>query len=160
MHSRPSSLQPPQSLTERLSGVVIAPWSTFEALIRNPRWADVLGLIFAAGAVAGGILAATSVGQLAFLDEAFDEGIAHPDHVAGITRFDLVILGRTVSDAHKLEAAKALRARQPNTPLLEICNLSPCVPNADHVLRSPNPEDLAEMVRMIFADKRAASEPS
>ena len=82
------------------------------------------------------------------------------DHVAGITRFDLVILGRTVTDAHKREAAKALRNRQPNTPLLEICNLSPCVPNADHVLRSPNPEDLAEIVRMIFADKRAASELS
>jgi DNA-binding NtrC family response regulator len=81
------------------------------------------------------------------------------DYVAGITTFDLVILGRTVTDPHKREAAKAIRSRQPNTPLLEICNLSPCVPNADYVLRSPNPEDLAEMVRMRLIEKRAASEP-
>jgi DNA-binding NtrC family response regulator len=80
------------------------------------------------------------------------------EHVTGITTFDLAILGRTVTDPHKCDAAKAIRTRQPNTPLLEICNVSPCVPNADYVLRSPNPEDLAEMVRTILLEKRAASE--
>ena len=82
------------------------------------------------------------------------------DHVTGITTFDLAILGRTVTDPHKQEAAKAIRSRQPNTPVLEICNVSPVVPNADYVLRSPNPEDLAEMVRMILIEKRVASDLS
>jgi DNA-binding response OmpR family regulator len=83
------------------------------------------------------------------------------DHAIKITTFDLVILGRTVSDPHKREAARASRTIQPNTPLLEICNVSPCVLNADYVLRSPNPEDLAEMVKAIVGEKRrSAAEPS
>lgn len=82
------------------------------------------------------------------------------DHVAGITKFDLAILGRTVSDPHKREAAKALRTRQPETPILEICNFSPCLQNAEYVLRSSNPEDLAAMVRSILVEKKSATELS
>lgn len=80
------------------------------------------------------------------------------EHVSGITKFDLAILGRTVSDPHKQEAAKALRTRQPETPILEICNLSPCVQKAEHVLRSPNPEDLAAMVSSILGEQKSAVE--
>lgn len=82
------------------------------------------------------------------------------DHVSGITKFDLAILGRTVSDPHKREAAKALRTRQPETPILEICNLAPAILNAEYVLLSPNPEDLAAMVRSILVEKRSATELS
>jgi DNA-binding NtrC family response regulator len=79
------------------------------------------------------------------------------DYAAGITKFDLAILGRTVTDAHKQEAATALRNRHPDTPILEICNVSPCIVNPDFVLRSPNPEDLAEMVRVILIDKKSTT---
>ncbi|HWK30804.1 MAG TPA: hypothetical protein VNR20_01850 [Terriglobales bacterium] len=82
------------------------------------------------------------------------------EHVSGITTFDLTILGRTVSDPHKRDAAKALRTRQPETPILEICNVSPAVLNADWVLRSPNPEDLAAVVKAVLAEKKSAAEPS
>lgn len=78
------------------------------------------------------------------------------EHVSGITKFNLAILGRTVSDPHKRDAAKALRTRQPETSILEICNVSPCIQNAEHVLRSPNPEDLASMVKAILSEKSAA----
>jgi DNA-binding NtrC family response regulator len=80
------------------------------------------------------------------------------DHVSGITKFDLAVLGRTVSDPHKREAAKALRTRQPETPILEICNFSPCILHAEFVLRSPSPEDLATMVKSILAEKKSATE--
>jgi CheY-like chemotaxis protein len=81
------------------------------------------------------------------------------DHAVKIATFDLAILGRTVSDPHKREAAALLRTKQPNTPILEICNFSPCILNADYVLRSPNPEDLAEMVRVILTggERRTAA---
>jgi DNA-binding NtrC family response regulator len=81
------------------------------------------------------------------------------EHVIKITTFDLAILGRTVTDPHKRLAATAIRTRQPNTPILEICNVSPCILNADYVLRSPNPEDLAEMVKaiLISGEKRLAA---
>lgn len=82
------------------------------------------------------------------------------EHVSGITKFDLAILGRTVSDAHKQDAAKAVRTRQPETPILEICNVSPVILNAEWVLRSPNPEDLAAMVKAILSEKKSAAEPA
>ena len=80
------------------------------------------------------------------------------DHVSGITSFDLAILGRTVSDPHKRDAAKSLRTRQPETPVLEICNVSPCILNAEYVLRSPSPEDLAAMVKTILSEKKSTAE--
>ena len=75
------------------------------------------------------------------------------EYVAARSLFDLMILGRSVSDADKIAAAKSLKSRAPNVPILEICNQSPCVDNPDYVLRSNNPEDLTEMVESILYGK-------
>jgi DNA-binding NtrC family response regulator len=64
--------------------------------------------------------------------------------------FDLAILGRTVSVPHKQAAAKTFKARLPNVPILEICDISPCVDRPDYVLRSANPEELTSIVSAIF----------
>jgi len=72
------------------------------------------------------------------------------EYVSNKAVFDLAILGRTVSDPHKHQAASILRVKQKDVPILEICNVSPCIANPDYVLHSPNPEDLAELVRVIL----------
>jgi DNA-binding NtrC family response regulator len=78
------------------------------------------------------------------------------DYVLAKSLFDLAIIGRTVTDPHKLLAATSIRTKFPNLPILEICNISPCISNPDYVLRSPNPEDLAEMVQSILLRKTAS----
>lgn len=72
------------------------------------------------------------------------------EYVLSRSAFDLAILGRTVSEPHKKLATAALRLKQPELAILEICDVSPCIPNPDHVLRSPDPEELAEMVKAIL----------
>ncbi len=63
---------------------------------------------------------------------------------------DLAIIGRTFNTTTKRAIAEVIRRRFSHTPILEMCNVSPEIAGADHVLRSPNPEDLAEMVKAIL----------
>lgn len=78
------------------------------------------------------------------------------EYVVSRTIFDLAILGRTVAEPHKIQAAAAIRLKQPNLPILEICTVSPSISNPDHVLRSPDPEDLAAMVKATLLSKQSA----
>ena len=80
------------------------------------------------------------------------------EYVVARSKFDLVILGRAVTDAHKKAAAEGVRTRHPYLPILEICNVSPCITNPDYILRSPNPEDLAEMVKAILRPSATSAE--
>jgi DNA-binding NtrC family response regulator len=75
------------------------------------------------------------------------------EYVTARSMFDLMILGRSVSDADKIAAAKAFKSRVPEVPILEICNVSPCVDNPDYILRSSSPEDLTKMVYSILRGK-------
>jgi DNA-binding response OmpR family regulator len=72
------------------------------------------------------------------------------EYVASRSLFDLAILGRSVGDAVKRQAAQIIRLKLPATPILEICNQSHCVDDPDYVLHGFNPEDLADIVRTIF----------
>jgi DNA-binding response OmpR family regulator len=79
------------------------------------------------------------------------------EYVTGKTGFDLVVVGRSVSEESKRAIADTVRRNLPNTPILEACNVSPVISGADHVLRSSNPEDLAEMVKAILHFPKAQS---
>lgn len=72
------------------------------------------------------------------------------EYVTSRSAFDLAIIGRSLSEESKRLMADAIRRNVPGTPILEMCNVSPVITGADHVLRSTNPEDLAEMVKMIL----------
>lgn len=67
--------------------------------------------------------------------------------------FDLVIVGRSVGEEAKRKVADAVRRNMPKTPILEICDVSPVITGADHVLHSHDPEDLAEMVKAILQSR-------
>jgi DNA-binding NtrC family response regulator len=77
------------------------------------------------------------------------------EYVTARSVFDLMILGRSVTAGDKIAAAKAFKSRAPEVPILEICNMSPCVDQPDYILRSSNPEDLSEMVDSILRGKSA-----
>jgi len=72
------------------------------------------------------------------------------EFVASRSLFDLAILGRTVRDPIKKQAAGIIRLKLPKTPILEICDLSHCVDDPDYVLHGHDPEDLAQLVKNIF----------
>lgn len=71
------------------------------------------------------------------------------EYACSRTPFNLAILGRTVREPVKLEAAAIIRSKAPKTPILEICNQSPSISSPDYVLYSPEPDELAEKVRAI-----------
>jgi DNA-binding response OmpR family regulator len=71
------------------------------------------------------------------------------EYVINKSRFDLVILGREVNENLKRSVTSAIRVRLPQTPILELCNVSPVISGADHVLYNPSPADLAEAVKSI-----------
>lgn len=58
-----------RSLPFRIAGVIRSPRTTFEAVVREPRWAGVLTVAFVAAAVSMAAVLETEVGQLALLDQ-------------------------------------------------------------------------------------------
>ncbi|HUQ49609.1 MAG TPA: hypothetical protein VM056_02755 [Terriglobales bacterium] len=68
--------------------------------------------------------------------------------------FDLVVVGRSVPDKAKRQIAETVRNNMSKTPILEVCTLAPVLPDADHVLHSHDPEDLASMVKAILGDRQ------
>jgi DNA-binding response OmpR family regulator len=79
------------------------------------------------------------------------------EYVASRSVFDLAILGRSVSAPNKILAAQMLRTKAPNTPILELCDISPTVPKPDHVLHTSSPEELAALMREIFPESARSS---
>ncbi len=78
------------------------------------------------------------------------------EYVASRSVFDLAILGRSVSPTNKTLAAQTLRTKAPNTPILELCDLSPVVPKPDYVLHNSSPEELAAIMREIIPEPTRA----
>jgi DNA-binding response OmpR family regulator len=76
------------------------------------------------------------------------------EYVASRTIFDLIILGRTVRADNKRLAAQTIKLKLPDSPILEICDLKPCVDNPDYVLHTSSPEELVEMVRSLLGGQR------
>lgn len=70
-------------------------------------------------------------------------------HVCRRTKFDLIVVGHAFEEEEKLAIEEVLRKDAPGTPILEICRVSPVLRNAQHVLRSPEPEDLIAEIKTI-----------
>jgi hypothetical protein len=64
--------------------------------------------------------------------------------------FDLVILCISIDGAEKREMASMARKMCDGAPILELCRISPEVPEAEHHLYSPEPEDLDQTVGRIL----------
>src|SRR5579872_5429038 len=64
--------------------------------------------------------------------------------------FDLVILCVSIDGAEKREMANLARRFCERAQILELCRISPEVPQADHHLYSPEPEDLDDAVARIL----------
>jgi DNA-binding NtrC family response regulator len=80
--------------------------------------------------------------------------VREAEYVLSRSRFDLVILGRSVKEVNKRAIADLVRLKAPQTPILEMCNVSPDVPGADHVMRSHDPNELAEYAVEILNVKK------
>jgi hypothetical protein len=57
------------NLASRILGVIRRPRTTFQTLVGNPRWADVLLVTTAAAALAGALVMRTDIGQQALVDQ-------------------------------------------------------------------------------------------
>jgi len=64
--------------------------------------------------------------------------------------FDLVILGISVDGDAKREMASAARKLCDQAQILELCRISAEVPDAEHHLFSPEPEDIDQTVGEIL----------
>ena len=64
--------------------------------------------------------------------------------------FDLVILGVSVDSDAKREMASAARKLCDQAQILELCRISAEVPDAEHHLFSPEPEDIDRTVGKIL----------
>ena len=64
--------------------------------------------------------------------------------------FDLVILGVSVDGDAKREMASAVRRLCDQAQILELCRISAEVPDAEHHLFSPEPEDIDRTVGKIL----------
>jgi hypothetical protein len=68
--------------------------------------------------------------------------------------FDLVILCVSIDGAEKREMAGMARKMCEGAQILELCRISPEVPEAEHHLYSPEPEDLDHAVSSILRGER------
>lgn len=57
------------SLPQRLLGMIVSPFPTFEAVVARPKWLGVLAFTTLLGALAWFTFLSTSVGQQAFIDQ-------------------------------------------------------------------------------------------
>jgi hypothetical protein len=64
--------------------------------------------------------------------------------------FDLVILCVSIDGAEKREMAGMARKMCDGAQILELCRISPEVPEGEHHLYSPEPEDLDQTVGRIL----------
>jgi DNA-binding NtrC family response regulator len=76
------------------------------------------------------------------------------EYVASRSVFDLVIIGRAIPAANKIQAANIVRMKIPSVLVLELCDIEKCVDNPDYFLVSPTPEELEQTVVDIFRTKR------
>lgn len=74
-------------------------------------------------------------------------------HVCRRAKFDLIVVGHAFEDDQKVAIGEVLRKDAPGTPILEICRVSPVLPNAQFVLRSPEPSDLVAEVKNILRNQ-------
>ena len=64
--------------------------------------------------------------------------------------FDLVILGVAVDAKAKREIASSIRKSCEHAQILELCRISPEIPDAEHHLIGAEPEDVDQTVRRIL----------
>ena len=64
-------------------------------------------------------------------------------------RFQLAVIGHTLMPKIKRAIAAVIRDKTPRTPILELCLVSPEVPDADYVLIGQDPAKLVQMVNKI-----------
>jgi DNA-binding response OmpR family regulator len=74
-------------------------------------------------------------------------------HVCRRSKFDLIVVGHGFEEKAKLAIAEVLRKDAPGTAILEICRVSPVLTHAQHVLRSPEPEDLISEIKTILQNQ-------
>ncbi|HUQ49606.1 MAG TPA: response regulator [Terriglobales bacterium] len=71
-------------------------------------------------------------------------------HVCRRSLFDLAIIGHGFDPAKKKRIAAIIRQHCPGTPLLEMCRVSPEIPDSEFVLHGADPQDLVNEVNAIL----------
>lgn len=75
------------------------------------------------------------------------------EHICRRAGFDLVLIGQNYSAADKRRLAQSVRTLMPQTPILELCRISPEIPSPDHVLYDPSPEELVDFLQRLLVPK-------
>jgi CheY-like chemotaxis protein len=71
--------------------------------------------------------------------------------------FDLIIIDHLFTPQEKRGLAEAARLHCPRVPLLELCRISPEIPDAEFILREPEPEAFLSTVKQILTSFRATA---
>jgi hypothetical protein len=104
--------------------------------------------------------------ELLFTEAGFGvvsvSGTRDLEHVCRRSRFDLAIVGDAYQGDQKRRFAEIIRRHSPDTPILEICRISPEISGPEYVLYSPEPIELVETVKsaLLPAKKIAPEDPA
>jgi hypothetical protein len=104
--------------------------------------------------------------ELLFTEAGFGvvsvSGTRDLEHVCRRSRFDLAIIGDAYQGEQKRRFAEIIRRHSPDTPILEICRISPEIPGPEYVLYSPEPTELVQTVKsaLLPAMKIAPEDPA
>jgi PleD family two-component response regulator len=66
--------------------------------------------------------------------------------------FDLILIGHTINEKEKRRIATKLRELGTNGSVLELCLISPEIPNVDYWIIESGPEVLLDKIQEILAD--------
>jgi hypothetical protein len=75
------------------------------------------------------------------------------EHICRRASFDLILIGQNYASEEKRRIAHAVRTLLPETPILELCRISPEIQSPDHVLYDPTPEDLVDFVQTLLVPR-------
>jgi CheY-like chemotaxis protein len=75
------------------------------------------------------------------------------EHICRRAGFDLILIGQNFSGEDKRRLAQSVRTLLPQTPILELCRISPEVQSPDHVLYDPTPEELVDFVQRLLVPR-------
>lgn len=70
--------------------------------------------------------------------------------------FQLAIVDHTLAPKIKRAIAAVVREKRPGTVILELCQVSSEIPDADYLLIGSEPEALVKMVQRIARERKAS----
>ena len=75
------------------------------------------------------------------------------EHICRRSGLDLILIGQNFSGDDKRRLAQSVRTLLPQTPIIELCRISPEIQSPDHVLYDPTAAELVEYVQRLLVPR-------